>query len=103
MGDLQTFMEILMFEIIFIALLVSYGQYNSTINCQAFWESSPGTVNTVCYTDPATNMTTCSGSGDIWAWLSIFNPQCSGFPLIVWILTVVIPIITIIAYFVPFK
>lgn len=93
-GDLLTFMELLMFEVVLIGLIFSYGAWNTEINCNPFWSDQAGDV-----WNESGNQTI----ENIWGWLSIFNPSCSGLPPIIWILCIIIPIVTIGAYFVPFK
>lgn len=91
-SNLRTFMELMIFEIVIVSLVASYGAYNTEINCASVSTDYSNPYNE----SPNVTMT------ETWNFLDIFNPQCSGMPGIIWILIIVIPLITVGVYVAPF-
>ncbi len=90
-SNLRTLFELMIFQVVLIVAIGSYGSYNTQINCNPLSNGGNFTIN-------ESIETTQTG---VWDFLAIFNPECSGMPFEAWFILFIIPLIVMIVYILP--
>jgi len=93
-SNLRVFMELMVFEILFVMVVFSYGFFNSEVNCNPITQDANNPYN-------VSDINEYTSAEYIWAFFNVFSPQCSGIPYLAWLIVFLIPLITILVYILP--